>query len=201
MPKQLQVGKQNIFHTRIVYNSTFKHVNRNQTNKNIRTNVKHVGKMNCVREPNDNNVVPSLYTQINKSHIIHDQGYNIPVMNRFDGLHMDEYSHSEVLNKVDNTNEAHCIKQVQKRGISKDTAKKQRNHICQTVQLRNNGKSCHDSVNECQNKNVVEKILKRSMINKVCKTFLSIGLQILHMSALKTGKIPKQLKKICLLIL
>ena len=63
----------------------------------------------------------------------------------------------EVLNKVDNTNEAHCIKQVQKRGIIKDTAKKQRNYICQTVQVGNNGKSCHDSVNECQNKNVVAK--------------------------------------------
>ena len=161
MPKQLQVGKQKIFHTRIVYNSTFKHVNRNQANKNIRTNVEHVGKVNCVRELNDNNVVPSLYTQRNKSHIIHDQGCNIPVMNRFNGLHMDEYSHSEEFDKVDDTNEVHCIKQVQKRGIIKDTAKKQTNYICETVQVGNNGKSCHDSVNECQNKTVVEKNTER----------------------------------------
>ena len=43
MPKNLDDNKPKMFYTRVVYNSKFKAVNKNEANVNIRKNTQHLG--------------------------------------------------------------------------------------------------------------------------------------------------------------
>ena len=99
MPKNWAVNKEKMFYTRVVYNSKFKSVSKNEANKNIRKNVQHIGKNYCVKSDALRKVAKVQEAPIQKCNIVQGVYYNVPVINRFDSLDIED---SLSINTCDN---------------------------------------------------------------------------------------------------
>ena len=90
MPKNWDANKEKVFYTRVVYNSKFKSVSKNEANKNIRKNVQHIGKNHGVNSDALGKVAKVQEAPIQKCNIVQGVYYNVPVINRFDSLDIED---------------------------------------------------------------------------------------------------------------
>ena len=137
----ISMFKPKTFFTRILYNSNFKNVHKSQANKNIHKNVKHVDKTKCVQS-DKSKVNHMLYTPKQRCNIVQDGCYNVPVMNRFEILNIDDNSQVDTCDNVDNYVQTSLQKQVHKVCINKSGFVTNRNSNCESLDTKKTKVSC-----------------------------------------------------------
>ena len=90
MPKNLDDNKPKMFYTRVVYNSKFKAVNKNEANVNIRKNTQHLGTNKREKGTSIDKVCKVQTAPEQKCNMIQGVCYNVPVINRFDSLDIED---------------------------------------------------------------------------------------------------------------
>ena len=139
MPKNWDVNKKKMFYTRVVYNSKFKSVSKNEANKNIRKNVQHIGKNHGVNSDALGKVAKVQEAPIQKCNIVQGVYYNVPVINRFDSLdNEDSLSVNTCDNVLDNVR-INVPKQAQKVQNNDRNGVRNRRNSKKQLQTKNKG--------------------------------------------------------------
>ena len=157
----MDVKKPRTFHTRVVYNSKFKSVSRNEANKNIGKNVQHIGKKKRVKSETLGKLAKVQTAPKQKCNMVQGVYYNVPVINRFDTLDVqDNVSVNTCDNVFDNIYD-NVSKQTPKIQ-SKDTSGEIQKNTGKQRQTTNKGECIQYTV-AAGNCNVVDKVVMRNV--------------------------------------
>ena len=100
MPKNLDDKKPKMFYTRVVYNSKFKAVNKMKADEKIRKNTQHLGKNKRGKGETIGKVGKVQEPPKQKCNMVQGVCYNVPVINRFDSLDIQDYLPIDIYDNV-----------------------------------------------------------------------------------------------------
>ena len=158
MPNNLDVNKAKIFYTRMMYNSNFKSVSKSEANTNIRRNVQHVGKNKHVQNKALGKVAKVQKAPKQKSNIVQGVCYNVPVINRFDSLDIEDNVPVNTCHNVLDNVRINVPKQAQKVHSNETNGVVYTRNTSKHLQTKHKGE-CAKYVDTVDNCNVLGKLV------------------------------------------